>query len=152
MWGGGMTTTTLQAGRELDALVAEKVMGWQITTPIDNSCDHSVGRRRDGTSARRNWGVPPHKADEKEEWKREDVIPNYSTSIAAAWEVITRLWERRNEFHLSFVDGFKVDYDGREWTAGFWEVDYDAGDSWFKEATANTAPLAICLAALKAVE
>jgi hypothetical protein len=61
----------LDAGRELDALIAEKVMGWKV-----NGHD----------SYYRWWGSPPG-------WKEPQSveIPHYSTAIAAAWTVVEKL-------------------------------------------------------------
>ena len=59
---------TMPAGREMDALVAEKVMGWADI----NSNAALVG------------GL----CDDKRNWKP---LPFYSTDIAAAWEVVEKI-------------------------------------------------------------
>ncbi len=115
----------MKAGRELDALVAEKVMGIELTI---TSQGHPYFR--DGTLLR----VP---------------IAHYSTDIAAAWQVVEKMrdlgyWcQMRNEFEA---------HDGPDCWAGFtphsttgWN---GRPDHWTQ---AETLPLAICLAALKAV-
>lgn len=68
----------MKPGRELDALVAEKVMGW-----------NRLGR--DGPSL---FGTPPRHRTTDDlsgtgtgQWH----VPRYSTDIAAAWEVVERL-------------------------------------------------------------
>ena len=101
----------MEAGRELDALVAEKVMGAKVVF-VEN-------------------------------------VPYYSTDIAAAWEVVNHLlchgWDEKYFFRLHYDN---VDL----WDASFYkESSSDGGgpDVW---GTADTAPLAICLAALKAVQ
>ena len=98
----------MNAGRELDALVAEKVMGWKDPSPVFGLMEDVEG----------NANFPP----------------DYSTSIAAAWRVVEK-WQgditvdRRNEhFKVTF---YKPSYEYEVW--------------------AETLPLAICLAALKAV-
>jgi hypothetical protein len=63
-----MVGKDLNPGRELDALVAEKVMGRRFTRHL---CEP---------------GTPPH------EWVDSDV-PEYSTDIAAAWGVVEKLRE-----------------------------------------------------------
>lgn len=113
----------LVAGRELDALIAERVMGWKRCAVETHGPDCGY-------------------------WWENDLIghnePPFSTDIAAAWEVVTALdakglfvtFERRGErrtdgeFHM-------------RWACGFWP------DTVMREA--ETAPLAICLAALQAV-
>lgn len=112
----------MNPGRELDALVAEKVMGWEAVHEHDfrDGGKQWLGTRSDGAKM-----VP---------------LPHYSTSIAAAWEVVAHLrslasyvrWELRGDRH---------DYNcyfclGR-------------GVEWVEDI--DTAPHAICLAALKAV-
>ncbi len=88
----------MKAGRELDALIAEKVMGW------DSRC-----------------------------------IPKpYSRDIGYAWQVVEKV--------LSDVKGhvdLSIEPDGVNCIISGYT--FDAGE------TADTAPLAICQAALKAV-
>jgi hypothetical protein len=60
-----------------------------------------------------------------------DPVPLYSTSISAAWEVVEKMR------HLDPM----VSWDDPKWEVSF-------SDVW---AIADTAPHAICLAALKAV-
>lgn len=114
----------MNSGRELDALVAEKVMGLKHV----------------------------FNADLTEGWIDIDTVcrslPSYSTDIAAAWKVVEKLqaynpfWDADGfmEFDLSPTSG--VDGE-RGWTCNF-------GDDNTR-AYASTAPHAICLAALKAV-
>jgi len=95
---------SLKAGRELDTLIAEKVMGLDI----GDDCDHSIDSCL--------------------------CFPPYSTDIAAAWQVVDKL--------ISAECGFVVSGGGSlPWLATFRNG----------QAHAETAPLAICLAALKAV-
>ena len=105
----------LKAGRELDLLVARKVMG---LTKDDHAvtCASCAG-------AGESYGVMP-----------------YSTSIAAAWEVVEKviypkMWQ--------LVPG----------ESGSWTVTDMMDDNWcwVVIVEAETAPLAICLAALEAV-
>lgn len=103
----------LKPGRELDALIAEKVFG---DKPIRTDCE--VYNRHGG-------------------WLRP-----YSSSIEAAWEVVEKMTAR---------PGFELDCQitpakgpgGLGWYCNF-------GDSRHGEY-GETAPHAICLAALKAV-
>lgn len=96
----------MKAGRELDSLIHEKVFGQDPR--------QEPYQRPDGAM------VYPF-------------VPEYSTDIAAAWQVVEKLTE--GEFHLSRCYG------------GGWECELGAPYISFGE----TAPLAICLAALEAV-
>jgi hypothetical protein len=115
----------MEAGQELDALVAEKVMGWTNLFPVDT---HAILGSRTGINARGN----------------RHQLPSYSTDIAAAWAVVEKLMMQDiwiamcpYSFHAQPV-GWFVEY--------FIDKDKKGG-----EIEAATAPLAICLAALKAV-
>lgn len=106
----------MKAGRELDALIAEKVMGLiaykvQLVAP------------------------PPRVRTIDELQRVGSPLPHYSADIAAAWEVVEKadLWS----LYGSIGDGpyrACIQFEDREGLM-----------------TADTAPLAICLAALKAV-
>ena len=118
----------MEAGRELDALVAEKVMGYE--------------RRLDGLG--------------QEYWREADKprvrlvgticdpqdLPLFapSTDISAAWEVVSLLIEK----------GYYVDilYSAK---AHVWSCLLDYGGYREADVIGDTAPYAICLAALKAV-
>jgi hypothetical protein len=121
----------MQAGRELDALVAEKVMGCTTlfygtdgVTPFCN-CGRKTafdnGEHEDGI------GLKP-----------------YSTDIAAAFEVVAKLTSGRDKFMYNSL--YREPNFGK-WLFG--SVDSDGSFSPWLEA--DTAPLAICLAALDAV-
>lgn len=108
---------TLTAGRELDALVAERVMGASVLRHQGS----------DGHDAYFDWGD-----------HTRGYAPAYSTDIAAAWAVVE---------HLKQLD-LSLAWHNSQWVARFikWgKVEHSIGE-------ADTGPLAICLAALKAVE
>lgn len=105
------------AGRELDALVAEKVMG-----------------RRPGPEFHWNFGTHV---------ETTGGLPQYSTSIADAWLVVEKMFELGWCFDLNlysrYTAVFRKSYlPSRANTDSF-------------EGKEDTAPHAICLAALKAV-
>ena len=108
----------MNAGRELDALVAEKVMGW-VWGIDDERLQYLVPA---GAQLTR----PP--------------LPHYSTLIADAWQVV----EKIGFMNLAFGD---TSDQHPNVTVRFWGE--KAGQSCYVEA--DTAPEAICLAALKAV-
>lgn len=132
------------AGRELDALVAEKVMGWRRE---DKAMMHGI--------------IQTVFVDTKTDHARsitcgcvEDFHP--SKDISAAWLVVEKMAQDGDEHPTCIQKGlpafgdhatpFEVykNYAGYPgWTCYF--HDYEVC------AHADTAPLAICLAALKAV-
>lgn len=67
-------------------------------------------------------------------------IPDYCTSIQAAWEIV----EKEAGFDLFFAR----DYQGEKWSCTFTVKEGDR-PSWVVGAKADTAPMAICLAFLK---
>lgn len=115
-----MSGAMMAPGRELDALVAEKVMGalnLRITV-ADWEEDMVLG----------NGDI----------WRTR--VPDYSTSISAAWQVVEKL-----DFCVVSRGGTVAK------EMGGWEVDCEMNGQ-HRRAFAATAPHAICLAALKAVE
>jgi len=117
-------------GPELDALIAEKVMGWsQSTHP----------------KTKPGWLAPP---DNLEGLYDPSWIKPYSTDISVAWQVVERMEKRGrwiievrlNAFKASFLYSLGLTPAGP--TREFY------GDSG---VGAESMPHAICLAALKAV-
>lgn len=136
--------TDLPAGRELDALVAEKMMGyvWRKSNRSGKRCICRPDRCPDWFDSPAD-GTEPLVSD----WDSYPFTPAYSTDIAAAWEVVERLLVRR-----MYPDLVSSNYPV-VWTC---EVDsYSdpeaATDPWPVKSCADTAPLAICRAALQAV-
>jgi Phage ABA sandwich domain len=148
----------LAAGRELDALVAEKVMGlaWEKVTHTMGWAVTVDGSRepitRDEWELRRN-GQPIIVSGPLMHGLYACPVPGYSTDIAAAWEVVEKL-DAGWFFQVERIDG---DYHeptgyrepGRKarWAASFqrWRTSIPFS------AVANSVPEAICRAALKAV-
>lgn len=116
----------MEVGRELDRLVAEKVMGW-------------VWKEQIGAlpgCAKSKWLFNPD--------DRIQDIPAYSTDIAAAWQVVESLWRRNLDVGVSVL---------REWRTTceciVSEPSPRADSYILASADAATAPHAICLAALE---
>ena len=113
-----------------DALIAEKVMG-AYWTERKNVC-------------RILWNAEGAEMI-MEEWYEKDWVPSisplpeYSTQIADAWLVVEKL--RKLALHFNLQNDF-----AGTWFAEFFQQGFHYG------VIADTAPLAICLAALKAVE
>lgn len=114
----------LPAGRELDALVATKVMGWSW----------------DEYSAQDANGSKYHRCQPACSWDKDRLwfLPHYSTSIEAAWTVVQKLLPRI--ITLRWCDG--------------WEVNEYLPDEkeTVLLGEAKEAPLAICRSALAAVD
>ena len=138
----------MNAGRDLDALIAEKVMGLSVNEHGEigeDSCGRPVCQTCKSIGY---WGGAPMFGDEK------CILP-YSTDIKAAWGVVEKLtkWDEK-EVPLYW---FKCNYENNEcWDIGFCRVegheDYSLdGWCWVTVQHFHEIPLAICLAALKAV-
>ena len=131
----------LEAGRELDALIAEKVMGWKWFLDAANLGSGPQYRYLDEP---KQWWNPP-----RLEWDGVSKIaiahrpteyqpPEYSSDIAAAWEVVEKLREM----------GFPVHIQCGQYHYGVVGYRDVLKDEW---VWAKSAPLAICRAALKAL-
>ena len=121
----------MNAGRELDALIAEKVMG--------------LAGVRDGKSwlYGDNWTY--HKKGVL------CLVPHYSTQIADAWQVAEKMWPLVQGGGYGTYRVLLNRRDGDNKYVCEFAIDPDGGWSTHARAEAPTAPLAICLAALKAV-
>lgn len=117
-----MSFDSLKAGRELDALIGRELFGTNYEFVYD---DYMIPDPDDPIAY--------------------DVCPHYSTDIAAAWQVIEKLFTliQNQDIHIEHlaVEG-----------EGYWGVStcYELGE-WKDWVRAETAPLAICIAALKAI-
>ncbi len=121
-----MQTTELQAGSELDALIAEKVMGWCW-------CEYAYEMPLSDMETHRFHGCNGG--------QRSLAEFNPSEDIADAWQVVDKLKEQG--FHVGLVDDF-----GGEMS---WKLNIYATNELpivFNE-WASTPELAICRAALK---
>ena len=142
----------MNAGRELDALVAEKVMGFQwvdewqgLPGPyLVSPHPYLAGWRRDdgGITAHLD-GVTP-----------DVVLPNYSTDIAAAMELFPKLRER-GWVYLT-IQSLPERADSPEWNEAIpiaWWAEFSRYRSAVEVTSDDCASPAeaICLAALKAV-
>jgi hypothetical protein len=139
-----LDVTTLEAGRELDARIAE-LLGWKNVrfdgeeVTVDA---HSFTRYPMGWHGEKP-GLPPG-------WRTD--IPHYSTYIGAAWEVVEQLIERG-------VVSVRLEWWGGSPDEGpDWEAIIDlpvprppSQPDCVVLARADTAPLAICRAALQAI-
>ena len=128
-------TDTLPVGRELDALVAENVMGCRVKWRT-----YGLKGRYPYCDCVGHAGVH-NDTDEQ----NDDMLASYSTDISAAWQVV----EKVGLFHR-YGDCLTYDHDSKKWQIGKYWREYD-GVALDVTVDADTAPHAICLAALKAV-
>ena len=121
----------MQPGREMDALVAETVMGWtNVSDNIYGYGEHLVGH-------------PPGDTD-RVPWKR-DFVPAYSTDIAAAWEVFETLTADPSSYPFAQVHRLWLE-DTNSWG---WGVSVPHWSSIEILGSGATAPEALCRAALR---
>lgn len=121
----------LEPGREIDCLIAEKIMGWKV---IEGSYINSVYIVGD------------------DDYK-EIGSCNFSTDISAAWEVV----EKMKELHYDTAELYR--FTDNKWLVKFvcsygpCPYHNNPENTWHgSSVTAQTAPEAICKAALLAVQ
>ena len=141
-----MNIDEMPAGRELDALIAEKVFGqsvkWFTYDGIDDELQSEPWEQDwDGTNAN------PRECDKSD----NGAFPNcesYSTDIAAAWQVVEKFRTGING-HAAACMEFELTDEIRmpDYYCRFYGIDFKPREYF---AFADTAPLAICRAALKA--
>lgn len=145
----------MKAGRVMDARVAEKVRGKSV---VWVTALHAY-RPRDGSTVLDDM-VPEYVQIPVEAMGEDDVVlywtaecgtPNqyvpeeierYSTDMRAAWDVVS-------DFDPAYAWEFEVLPDGSAWAKVYGHTQTNDCESY--RAHAETMPLAICLAALKAV-
>ena len=139
-------------GRELDAAVAERVMGWvwMRTVPGHVWGDGTVHEeskvrahlyRPDSLLA--HWGSIVPDDGKYPRGQCSASVPHYSTDIAAAWKVVTA-----RDWYVSIAWSNKKQI---AWAKVYPSVCPDSWDEPFVEVEAPTPELAICRAALLAV-
>jgi hypothetical protein len=142
------TPMEMKAGHELDASIAEKVMGWRLLNKMTNPTTAVAG-------------LPPGISDDgKVEFQP---IPHYSTDIAAAWEVVEILreeWDIKIDSYHGWGKSYNPDEGpnkvpwkklGKNWACSIRPLkDPDHEEKVWNTEVEDTAPHAICLAALKA--
>lgn len=126
----GSFVSTTEAGPELNAEVAEKVMGWTDLFEERHPRTNELVLR----------GITPNKL------RYRFAIPKFSTNIAAAWEVVKKLPSLG-------IDNFQLRWHigtSGKFVAEAAKTPVVPSGEMFR-GVADTAPLTICLAALKAV-
>lgn len=123
----------MQPGLELDLLIAEKVMGLEV-----------VHTRTGSRPPRDLYTIgSPEYYDIQGDMQLQNGVPDYSTSISAAWEVVEKLKEI-GDLNLMITVG-------NETCAVTIGAFTELQTVTFSDANENKVPHAICLAALKAI-
>ena len=124
----------MEAGPQLDRLVAERVMGWEYV--IDGEGTGWIDTATEQFIAKYSHEDPSQPEIEP---------PPFSTHIASAWEVVEKL--KTNGMLINLDD------DGEGWEVEIFEVNTvgRSGHCVEWDSYASKAPLAICRAALKAI-
>lgn len=152
-----------EAGRELDAQIAEQVMGVPCAHDVEYMPHAEVvaanrkafladfgqeapptweGDTGEGTDFEPRWCSKCHV--EVSSGRTGIRAPAYSTDLGAAWQVVEKM--RADGWEFSLSDTSEGD------TKPFDMVFYLPGVEVVENEVAATAPLSICLAALKALE
>lgn len=124
----------VEAGRELDAQIAEKVLGLEVVRVELDPAANYIAHAEPGNPAAGWW-----------------FVADYSTEIYAAWEVVEKM--KADDFWPSMT--WKSGVIEGDWSRAVWFVRFRCvrggtrGDHW---AADESLPLAICKAALKVVE
>lgn len=117
--------------RELDAEIAEKVMGWTCDRDsFQNMTDDAWDELRFNAKI---WHCPDTQCVER--------LNHWSTEIEDAWDVVEKL----------IGDGYELSEAGYSMTTKKWDFTFGNGCS-FPCPLSDTAPRAICLAALAALD
>lgn len=132
---------TLKAGSALDHLIAEQVMDWHAGSPAFGWVDAA------GNNTNRLVVDSEDYYDHTPAWSP-------STNMADAWDVVEKVKSLKPCEHRSPCDTFTIlhspHWAEHLWTAGW--SDFAGGEIVSSvEATAETAALAICRAALLAI-
>ena len=156
-----MNIDEMQAGPEMDALVAENVTGLDVLgitpcTRFEGSWDVPLrpctewGTRRPVYLRRPDTGgccCEVREPEDHDYWGHIamclEVVPCSSVEMAPAWQVVEAMMSKGAAVHIDH-------WDGNTCPDTTWEVIFVS--PWFRgEASCHTAPLAICRAALRAV-
>lgn len=174
-----------EAGRELDAEIAELVMGWKQTSEIHSfrtgaaTSDDQIRKATEDATRIVVRDASGHCIGLLTEWEPRfgNWQPRYSSQVAAAMQVVEAIRKNAHRVVVEWYDGKRKSrtVDGRwireekrrekiivsdevrppqpYWRCQIWTPSAEHYGCWeaVHEATADTLPLAICLAALDAL-
>lgn len=133
------------SGRELSALVAERVMGSVWDETRCRACGWPLAAFDDGGCTIESCSQRPYPA------RRADEPAQYSSSIEAAMQVVEKMWQMGWQAELvnCYMLNTPIVENVCMWYVRFIDNKNDM-NNWSAEA--NTLPEAICRAALAAIE
>lgn len=140
----------MNPGRELDALIAEKVMGWTWKKFKHHGADHSVYFNHEKTQ----WLGPSDFNPKVQPGFGLQLlgcsVPPYSSEISAAWNVL----EKANITQVMKMEKgeWMARFDGPTNENGYYAVRTYRGEFATSYAFGSTPAHAICLAALKSID
>jgi hypothetical protein len=136
----------MPAGREMDKLIAEQVMGISMYHYDKGHPDNCYFMLLDADGDPVLFAPRFRDAERKTEAEAWQDCPCYSTDIAAAWQVVEKLtadgWGHKHHVYSKYAE-----MPGWQWTF----MQSGKGPNSISGAEAETAPLAICRAALLAI-
>jgi hypothetical protein len=155
----------MKEGRDLDALIAEKIMGLNVVS-MNHPCGYDpecgeyeanhffpiIGSwfNEEGPVYLPENGIYPPVPELEpamgESYCYVTPVPFYSHSLSHAWQIVDKLNE-----HYGFDVEIISHYPGKDCIAHFWQCDPNMPIDSFADdyvARADTVPLAICRAAL----
>lgn len=131
----------MKSGRELDALVAERVMGWTWWDARVVSEYGLVTQPKTTTGYNTKVLMPPKARESSTAFLYENFAngyyPAYSTDIVAAWQIVNRFKEQ--SMILNYGE------DTQKWECSF----IVNGNRYW--GVSSIVPIAICIAALRIV-
>lgn len=140
----------MPAGRELDRLIAEKVLGLSVYHYDKDHADNCYFMLMDTEGDPVLFTGRHRDAERKTEAAAWGDCPAYSTDIAAAWEVLMEMKDRRRRYATS-RHGFAMSEALIERPEGEWVTVFKCQIGGRENrGYEDTAPLAICKAALLA--
>jgi len=156
--------TDLPPGPELDALVAEKVMGLKPGVDFGSWPEHDWKRDEDGeiapfgydgdthngpqcTRCHHSYCEHCHPEGDPYDPTREVRPPAYSTAIIRAWQVVERL----DEVPSLWKPVVRMEWYEHDGCGSVRVVDRKGGGDGVTKTSYHSLPHAICLAALAAV-
>lgn len=148
-----------EAGRELDALVAERIFGRKSTVRLiyflhGGEGEIEIAEGRDQPTSGREALEPIYDDQLYLAYPTYDeaVVPYYSTVLAMSWLVVEKIQERGEIIHIEWWPGLERLAVDASWKVMLKVTLDHLYPRHAEQVSAHTAPLAICLAGLKAME
>lgn len=148
-----MKVDEMPAGREMDALIAEKVMGHRpeygcfVDDTYNGECVGTDGAT-DCLLAEQKLRKQKQIPGDCKYWRIAEPEP-YSTDIAAAWEVVEKIKDTNMDSYKYGANSFELSRNRPMQPSRLYACRFNSNNNGYSYA--ETASLAICRAALKTV-